>query len=150
MAFPPSLGPQAPERNPTIEPEWFQPSRFPITAISYGENTTVTTGTAFGVNNNYVVGQLVRFLIPSFFGARQLNEQQGYVISIPGANQVVVNINTTLNYDPFIPSPPYSTTPPSIIALGDINTGSINSSGRTNNGTHPLGTFINISPAAGE
>ncbi len=149
MSFPPLLGPQAPQRNPTIEPEWFQPSRFPITAISYGSTTTVTTSTAFGVSNNYVVGQLVRFVIPFPYGAQQLNGQDGYVISIPGANQVEVNINTSLNYDPFIPSPPTSSTPPSIVAVGDINSGSINASGRKNNGISPLGTFINISPSAG-
>ena len=149
MSFPPLLGPQAPQRNPLIEPEWFQPSRFPITAISYGVTTIVTTGTAFGVSNNYVVGQLIRFDIPSFYGATQLNKQDGYVISIPGANQIEVDINTSINYDPFIPTPPYSTTPPSVIAIGDINSGAINASGRINNGTSPLGTFINISPSAG-
>ncbi len=149
MSFPPLLGPEAPERNPLIEPEWFQPSRFPITDISYGVNTTVTTGTAFGVSNNYVIGQLVRFLIPFFFGARQLNEQQGYVISIPGPNQVIVNIDTSSNYDPFIPNPTYSTTPASIVAIGDINTGSINASGRVHLGTSIPGRFENISPSAG-
>jgi hypothetical protein len=149
MSFPPLIGPQAPERNPPIEPQYFQPSWFPITAISYGVNTTITTGTSFGVSNNYVVGQLVRLLIPFPFGAQQLNEQEGYVIGIPGADQVLLNINTSVNYDPFISSPLRSTTPASIVAVGDINSGSINASGRTNNGLSPLGTFTNISPSAG-
>ena len=64
----PFSGPIAPENNPVIEPEYFQPSVFPITAITQGTSTTVTTGTAFGVTNNYVIGQLVRFNIPFFYG----------------------------------------------------------------------------------
>ena len=90
----PFSGPIAPENNPDIQPEWFQPSWFQISAITYGTNTTVTTLPSFNVNNNYVVGQLVRFNIPFFYGAQQLNGQQGYVISLPATNQVVVNINT--------------------------------------------------------
>lgn len=151
-------GPQAPENNPPIEPQWFQPSVFPITAISFGTSTTVTTGTAFGVSNNYVVGQLVKFLIPPTYGAQQLNGQIGYVTSIPGANQVTVDINTSNNklYNAFIPSPSYGPTPPQIIAIGDINSGSINSriipiNSRPLNQTVEQqtfinGSFINISP----
>lgn len=149
MTFPPLIGPQAPERNPPIEPEWYEPSRFPITAISYGVTTIVTTATAFGVSNNYVIGQLVRFIIPFPYGASQLNGQQGYVVGLPGANQIEVAINTTLNYNAFIPSPSSSTTPPCILAIGGINSGSINASGSVNNTTYPLGAFINISPSVG-
>lgn len=149
MTFPPLLGPIAPERNPIIEPEWFQPSLFPITGITSGTSTTVTTGTAFGISNNYVVGQLVRFNIPKTYGAQQLNGQQAYVISIPGANQVTVNIDTSRNFDPFIPSPSYGPTPPQIAAIGDVNTGGINATGRADNATTIPGTFINISPSIG-
>lgn len=140
------IGPIAPERNPRIEPQYFQPSLFPITAISYGATTTVTTASAFGVNNNYVIGQLVRFNIPKTYGAQQLNGQEGYVVNIPGANQVSVGINTSIGYDAFIATPGYGPTPPQIAALGDINSGTINSQGRINNGTTIPGSFINISP----
>lgn len=141
-------GPIAPENNPPIEPQWFQPSRFQISAISKGVSTTVTTLPSFGVDNNYVVGQLVRFNIPFPYGIQQLDGQQGYVTSLPTTNQFVVNINTSQGYDNFIPSPSYSTTPPSVVAIGDINTGAINQ-GRTNNGTSIPGRFENISPSAG-
>lgn len=149
-------GPQAPENNPPIEPQWFQPSVFPITAIAFGTSTTVTTGKAFGVSNNYVIGQLVRFHIPLTYGAQQLNGQFGYVTSIPGANQVVVAINTTKGYNAFVPSPSYGPTPPQITAIGDINSGPINgtpipiNSAPTNQTieqqTFINGSFINISP----
>lgn len=149
-------GPIAPENNPPIEPQWFQPSLFPITAISYGINTTITTGTAFGVTNNYVIGQLVRMNIPFPYGAQQLNGQEAYVIGIPGPNQVTININTSIGYNPFISSPSNATTPPQIVAVGDINSGQINSTviqiqyPPTNltieEGTYVPGSFINISP----
>lgn len=148
MSFPPLLGPTAPENNPVIEPEWFQPSLFPILAISSGIITTITTGTSFGISNNYVIGQLVRFNIPKAYGAQQLNGRQGYVIGIPASNQVVVNIDTSLNFDAFIPSPVYGPTSPQIVAIGDVNTGVMNY-GRSNNGTTIPGAFINISPSAG-
>lgn len=149
-------GPQAPESNPPIEPQWFQPSVFPIIAISFGVSTTVTTGTAFGVHNNYVVGQLVRFNIPAAFGAQQLNGQPGYVISIPGPNQVVVGINSSQGFSPFIPSPVHGPTRPQIAAIGDINSGPINGTiipinSRPTNETIQQQTFVegsfrNISP----
>jgi hypothetical protein len=139
-------GPIAPENNPPIEPQNFQPSVFPITAISYGINTTVTTGTAFGVSNNYVIGQLVRFHIPTMYGAQQLDGQSAYVIGIPGSNRVTVGINTSSGYNSFIPSPSYGPTPPQISAIGDTNSGPINASGRVNLGTTIQGSFINISP----
>lgn len=141
--------PFAAESNPPIEPQWFQPSAFTITAISTGRNTTVTTSPAFGVNNNYVVGQLVRFHIPPTYGISQLNGQDGYVISLPATNQVVVNIDTSRGYDTFIPSPTYGPTPPQIVAIGDVSSGAINASGRSNTGNYPYGAFINISPSAG-
>lgn len=138
-------GPQAPESNPPIEPQFYQPSEFEISAISLGTTTTVTTvQSPFGVNNNYVVGQLVRFLIPSTFGTRQLNGQVGYVIALPGTNQVTVAINTSLNYNAFIANPSYGPTKPQLIPVGDINMGQINT-GRTGNLTYIPGSFINIS-----
>ena len=156
MSFPfPYTGPIAPETNPRIEPQWFQPSLFPISAISYGASTTVTTGTTFGVSNNYVVGQVVRFNIPKAYGAQKLNGQQGNVISIPGSNQVVVDIDSRQDFDPFIPSPTYGPTPPQIAAIGDVNSGPTNSQvvhvpGANNQTieqtTYVSGSFQNISP----
>jgi hypothetical protein len=126
-------------QNLPIHAEFYIPSRFVISAISFGQTTTITTTT----NMNYVVGQLVRLIIPPSFGSRQLNETQGYVISIPSGNQVILNINS-MNVDLFISST--ATTLPQILAIGDINTGAVNSNGRSNNFTYIPGSFINISP----
>jgi hypothetical protein len=139
------LGPPTPAySNPPIEPQDFAPNAFTITGITLGRTTTVTTAiTFYGVSNNYVVGQLVRFIIPSFNRTIELNEQLGYVISIPGPNQVVVNIDST-SYTPFNASPAFVLTLPQIVAVGDVNTG-VTNLGRSNNQTFIPGSFINVS-----
>lgn len=125
--------------NVPIQPQFYQPRSYFISSITQGLTTTVTTT----VDQDFVVGQLVRFIIPPAFGIRQLNEQQGYVIQIPASNQVVVNINSN-QMDSFTNST--STTRPQILPVGNIANGTQNNSGRTNNGTAPPGAFINISP----
>lgn len=140
MSNPIFSGPQAPERNPPINPQYYQPSNFKITAIALGSTTTVTTA----VNQNYVIGQQVKFLIPFNYGTTQLNGQQGLVVNIPSANQVTVNINSS-NYNAFS-TPSQTFTYPQIIAIGDVNTGAINPNG-PNMSTVIPGSFIDISPA---
>jgi hypothetical protein len=140
MVFPyPYVGPYALYNNLPIEPQFYQPSRFVISAISLGPTTIITTT----VNHNYVIGQEVRLLIPSSFGSYQLNERKGFILSIPTANQFELDINTTVNVDAFILSS--ATTVAQCLAIGDVNTGQINT-GRTNNLTFIPGSFINISP----
>ena len=142
MSFPyPYRGPIAPQNNPPIEPGFYQPSKFNISAITRGATTTVTTS----IDNNYVIGQQVRLLIPPGYGSTQLNGQFGYVTSVPSATQVVVTIDS-LNANAFIASPPGAVQNAEIIAIGDVNSGVVNSSGRTNMGTFIEGSFINISP----
>jgi hypothetical protein len=135
-------GPTPPFTNPVIDPDAFQPSQFFISAITLGKTTTVTTT----VNNNYVIGQLCRLLIPAQYGSIQLNEVQGYVTSIPALSQVVLSIDSSRNVDAFISSPAYGPTLPQIVAIGDVNTGQINSNGSQNTLTYIPGSFINISP----
>ncbi len=208
--------PVPPYSNPPIEPQFFQPSRFDIANISFGQTTIVTTTTT----QNYVVGQLVRLLIPAIFGSYQLNNLQGYVINILSSTQVeidLISVGTTT----FIPNPytanitnitnsvqavitannsfrpgnsllifdvggmtqiNYLTVPivsvtsssftvnldttsfsaytsggiamlynvpqttAQIIAIGDINSGIISSTGRVQTSTNIPGSFINISP----
>jgi len=141
MAFPyPIVGPIAPYTNVPIHAEYYQPSRFVIDDIELGQTTTITTTE----DMNYVIGQQVRLLIPESFGSYQLNERTGFVISIPDTNQVVLDIDSSLNVNAYISSS--ATMQAQIIAIGDINSGRINNSGRVNNGTYILGSFINISP----
>jgi len=87
----PVKGPIPPFNNPDIDSDAFQPSQFLISNLTLG-NTTIVTAT---VNMNYVIGQLVRLLIPVPFGSFQLNNLQGYVVSLPAANQVEIAINST-------------------------------------------------------
>lgn len=131
--------------NVPIEPQFYQPLVFIISAITLGETTTITTT----LDMDYVIGQEVRLLLPSKYGSRGLNEQTGIVISIPAPNQVIIDIDSN-GVDPFISSPTFlpfqSKTPPQIVAIGDVNSGPINAMGRVNNGTFIPGSFINISP----
>lgn len=125
--------------NVPIQPEFYQPRFWFISTITRGLTTTVTTTTA----QDFVIGQLIRFIIPPSFGIRQLNERQGYVIEILSTTQVVVDIDSRF-MDAFTSSS--ATTRPQIIPIGDIGNGQINSNGRRDNGTYIPGSFINISP----
>lgn len=138
----PISGPIAPENNPPINPQYYEPSKFNISAITLGLTTTITTSVA----NNFVIGQNVRTIIPINYGTRQLNEQSSLVISLPSSTQVVVNIDSRA-YDTFISNPSGQKTPAQIIPIGDFNSGNINSSGIVNEGLFIPGSFINISPA---
>lgn len=142
MAYSPPLifGPIAPENNPPINPQFYQPSVFNIASITNGQTTLVQTT----VNHNYVIGQEVRLLVSQIYGERQINGQTGLVISIPNPNQVIVNIDSSF-YDIFTPNPSSGTTQPQIIAIGDGNSGQINI-GRSGNATFVPGSFIDISP----
>ncbi len=134
-----AIGPVPPYNNPPIEPQDYQPSQFYISTISLGF-PTVVTATA---NMNYVIGQLVRLLIPPTFGCRQLNQQEGYVLTLPSATQVGISINSTVNVDAFTSSS--ALTQPQIVAVGDVNMGATNSNGLSSQSTKIPGSFINIS-----
>lgn len=125
--------------NVPIESQFYQPSRFVISNISLGQTTLVTTTD----DHNYVIGQEVRLLIPPSFGTYQLNERTGFVISIPADDQVEVDIYSS-GMDAFVNS--NASTKPQILAIGDINSGQINSSGLSDQKTYVPGSFINISP----
>lgn len=134
-------GPHPPFNNVEIQSQFYQPSLFFISNIALGFTTIVTTA----VNNNYVIGQLVRLLIPPAYGCSQLNEQEGYVFSLPAPNQVEVGINS-YGGNAFVSSPPNQKNKPQIAALGDINSGVVSSTGRSVPTTAIPGSFINISP----
>lgn len=132
--------PIPPYSNPPIEPQFYQPSRFVISNISLGVTTIITTT----VNMNYVIGQLVRLIVPFSYGSRELNEREGNVISLPTTNQVEIDIDSSKNVSSFISSS--ATTKAQILGVGDVNTGIISSTGQNIPTTNIPGSFINISP----
>ena len=136
MAFP---GPTPPYSNPPIEPQYYIPSKFYITDVVLGENTEV----AVSENCNFVIGQLVRLLFPITAGCSQLNQQEGYVIMLPSSTQIVIEINSS-NSDAFV-SNPSAKQQPQILAIGDINSGTINKYGNVNFNLTIPGSFTNIS-----
>lgn len=140
MSMPPLLnGPQALYNNVPIQPDFYIPSRFVISAITLGQTTLVTTSE----DHNYVIAQECRLIIPPGYGCRQLNGVTGLVLSIPDTNQVVLDIYSA-GGDPFIAAS--LSQQAQILAIGDINTGALNSTGRRNNSTFIPGSFIDISP----
>ena len=130
--------PTPPYRNPPIQPYYYVPQVFIISAITLGAQTTVTTS----IDNNYDIGQLVRLVIPASYGASQLNQQTGYVIGIPAANQVILNINS-VGYNTFNTST--NAQQPQLVPVGDINSGVVNNMGRINNQIFINGSFRDIS-----
>lgn len=147
MAFPyPIVGPVPAYTNVPIHSDYYEPQKFFIQTITLGVTTTVTTTVA----HDYVVGQQVRLLIPQRNGCFQLNNLTGYVISLPSSTQVEIDLNSALNVNAFASAS--GGTQPQIVAIGDINSGYINSSGRIrsttdgNTNINIAGSFINISP----
>ena len=132
------VGPIAPYNNVQINAQYYNPSRFVISAISFGQTTTVTTT----VDMNYVIGQLVRLIIPPEYGCRQLNGIEGYVISLPASDQVEIEIVST-GGDPFVDA--NQPTKAQIIPVGTINNGGINPD-INNQYIYVPGSFINVSP----
>jgi hypothetical protein len=126
--------------NVPIESQYFQPSRFVISAVTLGYTTTVTTS----IPHNYVIGQECRLNIPRSFGCFQLNQATGFVLSIPSTTQVELSINSSKNVNNYIASS--ATTVAQIVAIGDINTGVVNNSGNMSTSTLIPGSFENISP----
>jgi hypothetical protein len=143
--------PTPPYSNPPITPQFYIPNKFFILGITMGPTTVVTTT----IDHNYVIGQIVRLLIPRIFSSissgvviqipncTQLNEQEGTVVSIPASNQVELDISS-IGVDAFVTST--QPTQPQIVATGNYNSGFINAFGRVNTGTFIPGSFINISP----
>ena len=133
-------GPTPPYNNPPIQPQFYEPSMFFIAGVTLGQTTIVTTTK----NLNYVIGQLVRLLIPESSGCFQLNETFGFVLSLPAPNEVEIGIDSSRNVNQFTSSS--DPTQPQILAIGDTNSGIISSTGRNIPTTNIPGSFINISP----
>lgn len=136
-------GPVPPFSNPPIEPQYFAPWKFNISNITLGAQTVVTMVIPSITNLNYVIGQLVRLIIPPTFGCRELNGQSAYVIGITYPNQVTLGLNS-IGVTPYVSSS--AATPAQILAIGDINSGPINAMGRAPTSTIIPGSFINVSP----
>jgi len=131
-------GPIALYNNLPIHAEYYQPRRYRIANIILGLTTIIETT----LDHDYVVGQLIRNLIPKPYGCQQLSGLVFTVLSIPETNQIEINVDSRF-FDPFLQLDLKQV--PQVIPIGDINNGAINM-GRTNNTTYIYGSFINISP----
>ncbi len=130
--------PIPPFQNLPIRSNFYNPSRFVISAITLGQ-TTIITATE---DMDYVVGQLVRLIIPMPYGTLQLDGRQGYVISLPEDDQVEIDIDSS-QMNAFISASAHQQ--PQILPIGDVNTGVINNNGPIAEGISIPGAFINVS-----
>lgn len=144
MSYNPPLifGPIAPENNPPINPQYYQPRVFNIANIVNGVTTLLTTT----VPHDYVVGQNVRLLISLLYNATEFNEREATVVSIPTSSSMVLQLDSR-GFSAFVPNTGSNSTQPQVVAVGDYNSGVINANGRILNGTFIPGSFIDISPA---
>jgi hypothetical protein len=133
-------GPTPPYTNPAIEPQFYSPRQRFISNLTLGTTTIVETSE----DQEFVLGQQVRLLIPATAGSIELNQVLGYVINVISPTEVEVEINSNLGVSAFI-SNPNARQQPQIIPIGDINSGSINISGLNNQMTYIPGSFLNIS-----
>ncbi|HEX5553449.1 MAG TPA: hypothetical protein VFX43_09395 [Chitinophagaceae bacterium] len=128
-------------------PQNFQPDNYTnsISAISTVTNgglppTIQVTTTS---PNQFVTGQLVRFLIPPGWGITQLNNQLGFITDVISSTQFIVNIDPT-GFNAFVtPSAPLNRQVPQCVCVGDDNLSSVFNK---NIGYTTLGAFINVSP----
>lgn len=132
--------------NPTIQPQFFAPSYFPITAIQFGSQTQITVSAVFGHDCNFVVGQQVLFEIPEAYGTFQLDGMTGIVTEIVDSLNFKVNIPTNSQlFSAFIPSPLNVRQIAQVLPAGTFRTGNINSNPQNVGLTIP-GSFINTQP----
>jgi hypothetical protein len=137
-----NIGPIAPERNPRINPQYYSPTIYVLQSIAAVSDFLTQVVTV--KDNNFSVGQIIRFSIPYGDGMQQLNGQQATVMAIFDPTTFYVDISV-IGSDAFNPLGNL-TQDPFVIPIGDINSGSINSSGRINNLLYIDGSFKNISP----
>lgn len=134
-------GPVPPYTNPVPNPQYYKPSVFDISSITRsGEQAIIVTS----LPNNYVVGQLVRFLIPKYWGMWQLEGLSAYITAINSNVSFTANINIS-TFDSFTTpsiSPIYQVA--QVNAIGDQN---ITSAPVNNNVLSISGAFVNISPS---
>lgn len=110
--------------NQTIQSQFYAPSYFQISDVTFGTNTTVTVLPNFGRDANFVVGQQILFLIPNAYGTIQLNKKRGIVTSLVSANVFTVNIPTSsAEYTAFVPTPTAERQIAQVVPAGTYDTG---------------------------
>lgn len=117
-----------------LYPALYAPGTAFISALSLGATTGVTTTAP----HNFQVGQEVAFRIPTIWGTQELNSLPnvtipgspiyGFVTAVGSSTTATVNINSSA-YTAFNSNQPFASFSgepfPQIVAVGDINSGSL-------------------------
>lgn len=96
------------------------PSALLITAITQSYPMMVTaTVPVETASNSYIVGQLVRLMVPKSYGMYQANQLTGQILEVNGLD-FFLDIDSTL-FDPFVIPPSTAETPASFSPAGSRN-----------------------------
>lgn len=113
-----------------------------ITAATQANPCVLTASNYFSPNQIVTISGVV--------GMTQLNGNS-YTITSRTSTTITLNVDSTTftayTSDGLVTALGGIQTIPEIIPIGDVNSGRVNASGRTNNATAILGSFINVSPA---
>jgi len=101
--------------NAFLAPSPVVPHFLLITNITNSSPMVVTVST----ENEYVVGQLVHFFIPSSYGMIQLDQKTGSIVAINGLN-FYVDIDSS-QFDVFVTPSTYEPQPASLTSGGSRN-----------------------------
>ena len=132
MTCPYFTGPQAPERNPPIQPQFLSPNIATKILASYFSADITFMAVRTVDDNQFVVGQIIRYEIGDMAGT-------AIIFEVIDPKTFYANITST-------ETTPIADPGSIILAIGDINSGAINSDGRLNNLLYIDGAFRNISP----
>ena len=97
-----------------VQDPLYQPAMRQISNITQAEQATVTTT----FDHQYIVGEIVRLVVPIDYGMQQVNGQTGTIISVTD-DTFVIDINTSL-YDAFVNSLT-SLQYPQVIPIGEVS-----------------------------
>ena len=100
-------------QTPTLN---FTPQLQSPTAITKAQNAVVTAE-----GHDFVVGQRVKFVIPTSAGMTQLNGVEGIVLSI-NTNDFTVNVDTR-TFNDFVSVSATEPDVPQVLPLGSVNEG---------------------------
>ena len=122
----------------------YEPANEYITNITQANPCVVTTS----VSHSFVIGNQVQFTIPPQWGMLQLDGLKGYIIAIPVANQITVEIDTSTFNAFVIPTPPPSVVYQSaqVAPVGDQNFGNLSPGGIPILPITVPGAYINVFP----
>lgn len=103
--------------NAFLAPSPVAPLFLLITGITNAVNAQVTVST----DNEYVVGQLATFLVPSTYGMFQISGLTGQILTVDSSNLIFTVAIDTTQFDTFVIPMTYQVQPATMTSGGSRN-----------------------------